>query len=165
MLHEKLVELKNKGLENAATAWVSLTAIEPPIDPIDIFKAVCSVKCAEMLARFIKFDASENLAELVIVADFMDATINVAGGAETGDKAEGLRAIDAVEKMFPFDQTAFHDPGLFAIRMHTLDGVLLLSAQRFGKEQEVKDLILSMQKGFMKVVIQNFITASANEAT
>jgi hypothetical protein len=161
-MFDDLMHLKTKGNERAATAWEKLTAVAPPIDPINIYKAVCSIKCAEMLARFRSFD-SANLADLItIIADFMEATIAEAGGASTGDKADGMRAVTVIEGMFPFAEQDFNDPSLFAIRMHTLDGVMLLSAEKFGKEQETKGHIETMQKNFLNIVLRDVMGMSDN---
>jgi hypothetical protein len=161
-MFEELMELKTKGNERAAAAWEKLTAVAPPIDPINIYKAVCSVKCAEMLARFRSLNTN-NLAELItIIADFMEATIREAGGASSGDKADGMRAVTVIEGMFPFNEGDFSDPSLFAIRMHTLDGVMLLSAEKFDKEQETKNHIETMQRDFLQIVLRDVMGMSDN---
>lgn len=164
MILEEAQKLKDQGMERAAIAWEKLTSEVPPIDPINIFKAVCSIKCAELMSRFSTSKASHLGEHITVIADFLEAAIKEAGGTESGTKEEALRAVDIVEKYFPFDREAFGDPALFATRLHTLDGIIMLCAQRFNKEKEVRELIENMQVNFMKIIVRDLMKVmGANE--
>jgi hypothetical protein len=159
---EELRGIKNEGLAKSAEVYAALSAVQPPLDPISTFKAACAKKCAEMIARFASTEG-QRLPELLnIIADFMDSTIKTAGGGEAGNKDDGLRASNLIEDYMPLTDEAYNDPKQFAIRAHAFDGLLLLTAQRFGKEEEVKQHIATMQRGFMKVVLKDILGGKHN---
>ena len=149
-----LNKFQQEGAEQAATLWSQLSAAVPPFDPHDAFKAICTIKGAELLTR-LKFSTPDDkfMPLLLAINTFVESTLTISGGAKTGSMDEGMRAIQALESAYPVAEEDFHSPAKFAVRQHTLDGMLLLAAVRFGKEQEVKDILQKLQDDFLHIIM------------
>jgi hypothetical protein len=156
-LHNDLLELKNEGVKQAQQLSEKLTGRLVNAQPVNIYKAICTIKSAELLTRLRHSDGNDLAEFLGAVGGFVDASLTIAGGAESGDEEGGRLAIEALEELFPISEEDFRDPARFAIRQHALDAMLLLSAQGFGKEQEVKTAIETLQKEFMRIVVGGMI--------
>ena len=151
---DDLAEFKNQGNLQAAALWEVISAKVPPYDPVDLYKAVCTIKAAELLTR-VRFSSTDvNIPALMkATEEFVDVTLRIAGGGESGNAESGFEAVEMLEELFPISESDFSDPSAFATRQHTLDGLLLLSAVRFGKEQETKTAITKLQDDFVKVIL------------
>ena len=158
-----LEALRQKGMEQAAIAWESIEQEQPPFDPINVFKACSSVKCAEMLTRLRHSSPGTFQAVVPIISEFLEGTLKDIGGTKTGNMEEGMRIVRKIEGLFPFKQEEFDDPSLFAIRQHTYDGVLILAASQFGAEQMIKQRIEDMQMEIAMHLLMAAIRKLASE--
>jgi hypothetical protein len=156
-LHHDLLELKNQGSAQAETLWATLTQKFAASDPVNIYKAVCTIKSAELLTRLRHSDGNDLPEFLKAIGTFVDASLSIAGGGQSGDQEVGATAIRTLEELFPISEEDFTDPSRFAIRQHTLDGLLLLSSKSFSKEQETRQAIETLQQEFMRIVLGGMI--------
>jgi hypothetical protein len=162
-LKEEVAQLRQTGMEKAAGLWEMFQTLPTPIAPVNIYKAACSIKCAEFLARIrnnsLYFDIARQLTE------FMDETLRIAEGEGTkSDMDEGFRAIKLMEREMPLTGEIFDDAAAYATRQHVYDGVIVLAAARMGKETEVKECIENLQKGVGRAMVTAIFRAALLEA-
>lgn len=158
MDQKTLDEMQQKGMERAAALFQTLEQTEPPFTPVDIFKTVCSMKCAEILTRT-NTAFPELLPDMVaIIGDFVAGTLESAETTgQRGKMAEARRVNEVIEAIYPFDEVKMKDPIESTIRMHMFDGVILLAASKFNREQETKEDIESLQMGMQGLLVMNLI--------
>jgi hypothetical protein len=65
-LHEEMLQIKQAGMEKAAVIWETLEHLPQPIEPVDICKAISSVRCAEFLARIRNHKLAPALTQCVM---------------------------------------------------------------------------------------------------
>jgi hypothetical protein len=162
-LKEEVEQLRQTGMEKAAVIWEMLEALPTPVVPTNIYKAACSIKSAEFLARTRSSPIFSQIME--IIAEFMDATIQIAGeSVDENDRIEGFRVIELLEQEMPLNQEIFDDPSAYATRQHTYDGVIILAAAKMGKEEETKASLENLQKGVARAMITAVFKAALFEA-
>jgi hypothetical protein len=152
-LSDELLELKDQGTATATSLWEKLAVIQPPFNPVNLFKAVCTIKSAELLTRLSQSGGSDLQEFLDAIGAFVESTLEVAGGATAGDQEGGMTAVKTLEALFPISKADFEDPARFAIRQHALDALLFKAASDFNKESETKAAVQTLQMEFMRIVI------------
>ena len=162
-LKEEVAQLRQTGMEKAAVIWEMLEALSTPIAPINIYKAACSIKSAEFLARTRSSPIFQSI--MMLIAEFMDETVQIAGEstAET-DRAEGFRAIELFEREMPLSKEIFDDASAYATRQHAYDGVIVLAAARLGKEEATKASLERLQQGIARAMVTAVFQAVLLEA-
>jgi hypothetical protein len=162
-LKEEVAQLRQTGMEKAAVIWEMLEALPTPIAPTNIYKAACSVKAAEFLARTRTSPIFHSIMN--IIALFMDETIGIAGEstAET-DRIEGFQAIELFEREMPLSAEIFDDAAAYATRQHVYDGIIILAAAKLGKEEETKASLERMQQGVARAMITAVFQAALLQA-
>lgn len=158
-----LAALQQAGMEKAAVAWETIEAANPPFDPINLLKGISSIKCAEMLTRLRSTDADAFSEVVDIISQFIQGTLNDVGGAESGNMTEGMLIVETLEALLPFSEEEFGSPKLFAIRMHTYDGLLLLAASKMGKEIIVRERIEQMQMDISMFLLRDIVRRARTE--
>jgi hypothetical protein len=149
-LREEVAQIKQHGMEQAATLWETLETLPEPIDPINIYKAACSAKCAEFMMRI-----RNNPVAVVLMGTlmkFLDETMKITGG-QKGSKEEGMRVVTEIERAMPLTQEIFDDAVAYATRQHAYDGIIMLSAAKMGKETETKEAIDRFQASVAKAML------------
>jgi hypothetical protein len=159
-LHSDLLELKNKGVKQAQELSDKLS---PSLVPVNLFKAICTIKSAELLTRLRHSDGNDLGKFLGAVGIFVDSSLTIAGGSDSGDEEGGRVAIQTLEELFPISEEDFRDPSRFAIRQHTLDALLVFTAQSMGKETETQEAIQTLQMEFMRIVVGGMIHDTIGE--
>ena len=151
-LKEEVAQLRQTGMEKAAVIWEMLEALPTPIAPTNIYKAACSIKSAEFLARTRSSPIFPTIMKLI--AGFMDETIQIAGeSVDENDRAEGFRAIELFEQEMPLTKEIYDDPAAYATRQHTYDGIIVLTAAKLGKETETKACLEHLQQGVARAMV------------
>lgn len=146
---EHLTKLHSAGMEIAAIAWEAIENVDPPLDPVNIFKAASSIRCTEMMERFFGTEDFGTMADIVI--QFIENTRSDIGGAEAGNFDESVRAVGILGDILSDSES--DNPADFAIRQHAFDGLLLLAAARLGKEIAIKERIDQMQESLSKMLL------------
>lgn len=147
---EERLQLKQKGLEQAAAIWETLENLPQPIDPVNIYKAACSAKCAEFLSRIRHNTLFDEI--LGALMQFLDGTLKITGDVKS-DKDEGMRVIDTITQAMPLTDDVFNDPAAYATRQHVYDGIIMLSAAKMGKEAETKECIDLLQASVARAMV------------
>jgi len=140
---EETSKIRQEAMERAAAIWETFEHLPQPIEPVNIYKAVCAVKCSEFVARVRRSPLFDLLASLV--AEFLNGTIEI--GDNGGSIREGKRALAVVEGAMPLTPEAFGDPAAYAVRQHVYDGIIMLSAAKMGKEKETRECIDRLTAG------------------
>jgi acetaldehyde dehydrogenase (acetylating) len=124
-------------------------------DPVDVYKAVCSIKCAEILTR--AFDTPAYPGVVEIVASFIETTMKAVEG-NNGSAAQGRAILGLIEFVCPF-QT---NPGAeaFAVRMHMFDTIILESAKKLNCESAAKEAVDAMQHDIFLFLLKETIAQS-----
>lgn len=156
-LREEVTQLRQTGAERAATLWEMLEALPEPIAAVDIYKAACSIKCAEFLSRIRNNSVYLEITKLL--AGFVDETITIIGDG-SGDRIGGFRVIDLIEREMPLTKEIYEDAAAYATRQHVYDALILLAAAKLGKAEETKDAIDHLQKGIARVMVMAIVRAS-----
>lgn len=152
MDHATLDTMHTEGMERATTVFQALENTQPPFTPADAFKCVCSMKCSEILTR--THNAfPEDLTEMItIISDFMAGTIqSVETTGVNGTIEEGARCNAEIDKLYPHVEDA--EPIEATIRMHMFDGLLVLIAAKFNRQNETSEDIAKLQKAMSDVLL------------
>ena len=163
-LKEEVAQLQQAGMEKAATLWEMF--VPTKIAPVNIYKASCSIKCAEFLMRIRNNGLYMDIAKLL--ADFMEETLRIADGEGTdSDRQEGFLVIELLERDMPMTEEIFDDPAAYATRQHVYDALILLAGAKMGKENETKEAIQTLQRGvgraMVTAVIREALLSTADE--
>jgi len=150
---EEMLQLRQAGMEKAAVVWENLESLPSPIAPVNIFKAVSSVKCAEFANRVRSHRLAPALTRIAI--KFLNDTLDVLG-VDAGDIFEGARALDVLAENMPLTDEIYNDPAAYATRQHVYDGLLLLAAAKLGKEAETKRCLDHMQEGIAMLFVMDY---------
>jgi hypothetical protein len=153
-LREEMVQIKQEGMERAAAIWEVLENQPQPFDPANIYKACCSVKCAEFISRTLTHRLAPALMEAVM--KFLDDTL-VLVPSEVGSTEEGERVMDVLSLEMPLTEEIYNDPSKYATRQHVYDGLILLAAMKLGKEEETKTVLHEMQQSVARALIANYL--------
>lgn len=153
-LKEELSQIRQQGMERAAAIWETLENIPEPVNPADVYKAACSIKCAEFLTRIKRHRMYMQLMQIVL--EFLDTTLQIVP-AEEGSEADGVRVINIFEKEMPLTDEVFNDPTAYATRQHVYDGIILLSSIKLGKEAETKACIERMQQDVAGLMVVTYL--------
>jgi hypothetical protein len=153
--------IRQQGMEKAASLWEALENLPTPVDPVNIFKAACSIKCAEFVSRIRSNDLLVLLAEFI--GAFLDETKALTEVNDAASQAEGMRVVKTIEELMPLTKEIFEDPALYATRQHVYDGLIMLSGAKMGKEKEVKGCIDRLQSGVSKAMIVAMIQQTLAE--
>lgn len=123
-------------------------------DPIDIYKAICSIKCAEILTR--AFGTTSYPGVVEIIAAFVESTMKAVDG-NAGDKKNGLAVLSLLEFKYPFRS----NPGAeaFAVRMHMFDTMIIESAKKLGVEPQARGAVEAMQRDIFIFLLKETVTA------
>jgi len=149
---EELNQIRQEGMEKAATIWETLELLPEPVHSVNIYKASCSIKCAEFLAR-LRDNPAYSMTMRSLMA-FLDSTLEIAAPlSEFSNKEEGMRVIAVLEEAMPLTQEVYEDPAKYAMRQHIYDGIIMLAAARMGKEEQTKEVISKFQDGVVKAVM------------
>jgi len=148
MFQEPSDDIKKKGEDQAQ----GLLAHFSDFDPVDVYKAICSIKCAEILTRAFTTPAYSGVVE--IVATFVETTMKAVEG-NAGNRANGTAVLSLVEFVCPFRS----NPGaeLFAIRMHMFDTMILASAKKLGVEAQAKEAVDTMATAIFLFLSKNAV--------
>lgn len=165
-LKEEVLQLRQAGMEKAAVLWEMFESFPTPLNPVNIFKASCSIKSAEFLSRIQNNGLYSDIMHLIAV--FMDETLALAGGEGIpSDMGEGFQVIDLLEREMPLSQEIFDDPAAYAQRQHVYDGLILLAAAKMGKQTEVAACLDRFQKGvgraMVTAIFREALLAAADE--
>jgi len=148
----ELNQIRQEGMEVAASIWETLEALPEPIHPINIFKAACSIKCAEFMSRIRGNAAYGTIIKSLMT--FLDGTLKVVATLKTkSNRDEGERVIAVLEETMPLTDEVFSNPIAYAKRQHTYDGIIMLAAAKMGVEAETKECISKFQEGVVKAVM------------
>jgi|SRR5271157_4016115 len=139
-------DIKKKG-EDKASHILTLLADS---NPIDIYKAICSIKCAEVLTRAFATPAYPGIVE--IVATFVETTMKAVDGNE-GDRTKGMAILSLIEFISPFKPSPGAEP--FAVRMQMFDTMILESAKKLGVEAQAKGAIDTMSAAIFLFLIKD----------
>jgi len=153
-LKQEVAQVKQNGMERAASIWAMLESLPQPFDPVNIYKTACSIKCAEFITRI----KNTNVYSMMItpLMDFLDTTRTIADDGNEVTKGtieEGHRCADVFEEAMPFTSKSFNDPKSYAERQHTFDGLIMLAAVKMGKEVPTKVCIDKLQEAAAKVML------------
>jgi hypothetical protein len=160
-LQKEVEGIRQQGIEFAASLWEMLELLPQPFQPVNIFKAACSVKCAEFLSRVRDNPLYPELSPLI--SRFMEETINIVG-RESANQVEGFKVVEFFEKEMPLTQEIFEDAAAYAQRQHVYDGMIMLAAARMGKEEETKKCLTRLQKGCVRVMIMALFVDAMKQA-
>lgn len=153
-------EIRRQGMERAAMIWEMLETLPEPIEAVNVYKAACSCKCAEFMARLRGNPIFEAVAGYLV--HFMDSTINVVKEfASISSKGEGMHVVEFFEQIMPLTAEIFADPAAYAIRQHVYDGIIMLAAVKMGKEVEVKKCIDALQADVAKMMLLSMFAERA----
>jgi hypothetical protein len=158
----EVASIRQQGMEKAATIWETFENLPTPFSPVNIFKAACSIKCAEFVSRIRSNDLLLLLSEYI--GAFLDETLAVAGTSTEAAIDEGMRVVDTLEKEMPLTDEIFEDPARYATRQHVYDGLIMLSAAKMGKEKEAKGCIDRLQSGVSKAMLMAMIQQTLADA-
>src|SRR5271154_3878902 len=148
---DELKELRQQGMERAASIWETLETSDP-VHPVNIYKAACSIKCAEFMTRLRDNPAYGSIVRSL--TQFLDGTLDIAiAYKEHSNKVEGVRVIMILEEAMPLTAEVFADPAAYAMRQHTYDGIIMLAAAKMGKEVETREVISKFQEGVVKATL------------
>lgn len=150
---EDVHQLRQAGMERAAVVWENLETLPKPIAPVNIFKAVSSVKCAEFANRVSAHKHARPLTRIAV--KFLNDTLDIIG-TDNGEIFEGARALDILAENMPMTDEIFNDPEAYATRQHVYDGLLLLAAAKLGKETETKRCLDAMQEGITMLFVMDY---------
>src|SRR5271170_7783752 len=96
---DELKELRQQGMEKAASIWETLETSDP-IHPVNIYKAACSIKCAEFMSRLRDNPAYGTIMRSLM--SFLDGTLEIAMAyKEHSSREEGERVITILEEAMP----------------------------------------------------------------
>lgn len=155
MFQEPTDDLK-KQAEDRAEGLLAHFNTPPAFDPVDVYKAVCSIKCAEILTR--AFETTSYPAIVEIVATFIEKTMKCVEG-NNGNATQGRAVLGLIEFVCPFRSNPGADA--FAIRMHMFDTLIIESAKKLGVEPAAKEAIDNMQRDIFIFLLRD---ATANAA-
>ena len=159
-LREEVAQIKQDGMEKAAVLWETLEALPQPIEPVNIFKAACSVKCAEFMTRIRNHPVALTIMKFIL--EFLDSTLQITG-EESGSRDEGMRVVEVFEEAMPLTEEVYSDAAAYATRQHVYDGVIMLAAAKMGKETEAKECIDQLQRGVAVAMIRSILAESLTE--
>ena len=159
-LKDEIAQIRQQGMERAAVLWETLENLPQPISPVDIYKAACSLKCAEFMTRIRRNPLF--LTIMKSIGEFLDGTAAVVGDA--GDRDEGLRAVSVIEEAMPMTPEVFEDATACATRQHVFDGVIMLASAKMGRDKETKECLDRLQEGIAKAMIEAMIVSKFREA-
>jgi hypothetical protein len=155
-----MLQIRQAGMEKAAEVWETLEHLPSPVDPVNIYKAASSLKCAEFISRLRAHKLAYVLSKLML--QFLDDTVVIVG-IDAGEVIEAARVISLIEEAMPLTDEIFNDPMAYATRQHVYDGLLLLAAARLGKEVETQKCLTDMQEGVAMVWLMNRLEESGIE--
>jgi hypothetical protein len=153
-LREEVAHIRQQGMEKAAVIWETLETLPQPVEPVNIFKAACSVKCAEFMTRVRNHPMALMLMKSVL--QFLEATRQVTED-NNGSQEEGMRVVTIFEEAIPLTDEVYNDAAAYATRQHVYDGVIMLAAAKLGKEAEVKDCIDEFQRSVAMAMIRSIL--------
>lgn len=153
MFQDPTEDIKKQG-EDQAEGLLTHLAIN---DPVDIYKAICSIKCAEILARSFETTAYRGMVE--IVATFVESTMKLVDG-NAGNKSEGMAILNIIELIAPFKPSPSADE--FAIRIHMFDTMILAAAKRLGIDAGAKAAIDAMTRDIFLFLLKETAVAPGN---
>jgi hypothetical protein len=149
---KELNQIRQDGMEKAAAIWETLELLTESIHPVNIYKAVCSIKCAEFMLRLRDNPAAGMTLKSLLL--FLDNTLEIAKPLSAySNQDEGMRAVKVLEDAMPMTSEVFQDPSAYASRQHTYDGVIMLAAVKMGKEVETQEVIAKFQEDVVKAVM------------
>src|SRR5271170_4123966 len=109
---DELKELRQQGMERAAAIWETLETSDP-VHPVNIYKAACSIKCAEFMTRLRDNPAYGSIIQSLM--KFLDGTLEIAKAyKEHSSQDEGVRVITILEEAMPLTAEVFADPAAYA---------------------------------------------------
>src|SRR5271167_3475843 len=156
-IREEVEHIKQLGMEQAAAIWETLEALPQPVDPVNIFKAACSVKCAEFITRVRNHPIAMTIMKSIL--EFLDSTLQLAEDND-GSRDEGMRVVEVMEAAMPLTDEIYNDPAAYATRQHVYDGLIMLSAAKMGKAPEAKECINRLQSGVAIAMIRSILAQS-----
>ena len=161
-LNEEVTQIRQRGMEKAATIWATLESLSAPIEPVNVYKACCSIKLAEFVARTL----NHSLFSMLLAAcdGFVDDTLKIVEGMK-GDTKEGERVLAVIENDMPMTDEVAADSAAYAQRQHVYDGLILLAAAKMGKEEETKAAITRMQDTIAGVMVVSLLKRLGNLGT
>lgn len=145
MFQEPLDDIQKQGEDQALGLLSHLVSFES----VDIYKSVCSIKCAEILTR--AFDTPAYRGVVEIVATFISAIMKAVDGND-GSKANGMAILQIIETIAPFK--SYPGAEAFAVRMHMFDTMILASAKKLGIEAQAKEAVDNMQRDIFVFLLQ-----------
>jgi hypothetical protein len=154
MFQESNEEIRKQG-EDQAMGLLAHFNNPPACDPIDVYKAVCSIKCAEILTR--AFDTTAYRGVVEIIATFVEKTMKAVEGND-GNRENGMAVLSLIEFVCPFKPSP--GPDAFAVRMHMFDTLILESAKKLNIEAAAKEAIDTMQRDIIMFLIKEATLSS-----
>lgn len=150
-LKAEVGKIRQDAMERAAAIWEKFENLPQPLEPIDIYKATVSVKCAEFLARVHNSIVFGDLMRAI--SEFLESTLEIAerDGA-FGSLAEGRRVQAVLGDDMPMTTEVFGDPSAYAERQHVYDGIIMLAAAKMGREADTKACLERMHAGIAKAM-------------
>jgi len=145
MFQEPTEDIKKLGEDQATGLLAHLS----DSDPVDIYKAICSIKCAEILTR--AFDTPAYPSVVEIVATFVETTMKLVDG-NAGNRTNGMAVLSLVEFIAPFKSSP--TPDAFAIRMHMFDTMILESAKKLKIEAAAKSAIDTLSRDILMFLLK-----------
>jgi hypothetical protein len=153
MLFQELTdEIKKKG-EDQALGLIAHFNTPPGFAPVDVYKAVCSIKCAEVLARSISSPAY--FAVIEVVATFIEKTMKIVDG-DAGSATNGRQVLAMIEFIAPFREKATTEE--FAIRQAMFDAVILDASKKLNIEAPAKESIDGFHRDMFIAVLKDSST-------
>jgi hypothetical protein len=147
-----LNQIRQDGMEKAASIWESLELLSNLFHPVNIYKAACSIKCAEFMMRLRDNPASTMTLKFLMA--FLDRTLEIAEPLnDYTNRDEGMDIVKILEQAMPFTAEVFQDPTAYATRQHVYDGIIMLAAAKMGKEIETREVISRFQEDVVKAVM------------
>jgi hypothetical protein len=149
-LRDEITQIKTQGMEQAAVIWETLENLPEPIPAVDVYKAACSLKTAEFIARVNTNIVADAISKALTT--FLDTTIQIAG-EDAGSSVNGLRAMDVFEQAMPLTEEVFNDASAYAQRQHTYDGIILLAASKMGKTKETQACLQDLRADITRSMV------------
>lgn len=146
---EQSRSIRNSAMERAATMWERVINDPQPFAPVNIYKAACTVKCSEFLARVA--NSSLFLPLMTVIMDFADKTIDIVGEHSASSQREGTRCAIVLENEMPLTDEVFANPVAYAERQHVFDSILMLAGAELGKAPETAAAIERLQNDMGEV--------------
>jgi hypothetical protein len=157
-LKEEVTRIREQGMERAASIWETLENLPQPVEAVNVFKAACSIKCAEFMTRVHNNPVFPVIMKSLV--QFMDGTLSVVENVAGSDSSNGMRVVAVLEEAMPLTAEIFADAAAYATRQHVYDGLIMLAAAKMGKEQETKACIDRLQGGVAKAMLLSMFAES-----